>query len=501
MKDPQIDLNPNRLVQFLNKPAEDFTKNDIIKYVRENNIEMINFRYPAGDGRLKTLNFCINSLEHLDTLLSAGERVDGSSLFPYIDASSSDLYVIPRYKTAFLNPFTEIPTVDILCSYFDHKGDPLASAPENILKKAQQSLEENTGYTFYAMGELEYYVFYDKSDLFPSVSQKGYHEGTPFSKFEMLRTEAMRAIGQAGGKIKYGHSEVGNIDAEDRLMEQHEIEFLPVRAEDAADQLVVAKWMIRNIAYKYGVNISFAPKVVVGHAGSGLHIHTMLVKNGENVMSNGQGLSETARKVIAGYLDLAPSLTSFGNTIPLSYLRLVPHQEAPTNICWGDRNRSTLVRVPLGWQGVDDIANESNPQNTDALAKRKNPQTVEFRCPDGSANIYHLIAGLAVAARHGLEMDNALDLSKKLYVDVNIFSSDNKGIQESLPQLPASCWESADQLAGHREKYEKYGVFSPVAIDGICKKLKSYDDKDFSERFYGKGDEIKKMVEQYLHIM
>ena len=495
MKDPRIDLNPNKLVQYLDKPSEDFSKNDIIKFIRDNGIEMLNFRYPAGDGRLKTLNCVIHSLEQLDTLLSAGERVDGSSLFPYIDASSSDLYVIPRYKTAFVNPFTEIPTLDILCSYFDHKGDPLASAPENILKNAQRALEENTGYTFNAMGELEYYVFHDDKELFPTVAQKGYHESTPFSKYEVLRAEAMRAIAQAGGQIKYGHSEVGNIDAEDRLMEQHEIEFLPVRAEDAADQLVVAKWIIRNIAYRHGVNISFAPKVVVGHAGSGLHIHTMLVKNGENIMSNGAGLSEEARKVIAGYLDLAPSLTAFGNTIPLSYLRLVPHQEAPTNICWGDRNRSTLVRVPLGWRGVDDIANQANPANGDTLARRSNPQTVEFRGPDGSANIYHLIAGLAVGARHGLEMDNALEMAKKLYVDVNIFSNDHKEVREKLPQLPASCWESADQLQSHREQYEKYGVFSPVAIDGICRKLKGYDDKDFSERFYGKGDEIKKMVE------
>jgi glutamine synthetase len=142
-----IELNPNPLVQYLNKPAKDFTKADLIKYVEDHNIEMINFRYVAGDGRLKTLNFVINNRKHLDTILSQGERVDGSSLFKFIEAGSSDLYVVPRYRTAFLNPFNEIPTLDILCSYYNKDGDPLASAPENIIRKAHQVLKEKTGYT------------------------------------------------------------------------------------------------------------------------------------------------------------------------------------------------------------------------------------------------------------------------------------------------------------------------------------------------------------------
>ena len=123
-------LNPNPLVKFLQKPQQEFTKADIIRYVTENEIEMINLRYVGADGRLKTLNFIINSLEHLDSILTYGERVDGSSLFPYIEAGSSDLYVIPRYRTAFLNPFSDIPAVDILCSYYTKDGKPLESAPE-----------------------------------------------------------------------------------------------------------------------------------------------------------------------------------------------------------------------------------------------------------------------------------------------------------------------------------------------------------------------------------
>ncbi len=492
-------MNPNRIVQYLGKPREEFTKKDLIKFIEENKIEMVNFRYVGGDDRLKTLNFIITGRDQLDRLLSTGERVDGSSLLPYIDAASSDLYVIPRYKTAYVNPFSAIPTVDILCSYHTSEGARLSSSPENILRKAGETLKSKTGLILEAMGELEYYVFYDKQQLYPATTQKGYEESAPFSKWENLRCEAMQAIARAGGKIKYGHSEVGNIYGKDHEKEQHEIEFSPVPVEDAADQIIIAKWILRMIGYKYGVTISFAPKIMVGHAGSGLHIHTRLVKNGKNMMVKRNRLSDTAKKAIAGYLQLAPSLTAFGNTVPTSYLRLVPHQEAPTSICWGDRNRSVLVRVPLGWIGVENMIRDVNPRESGRIPQSIDKQTVEFRCPDGSASIYLLLAGLAVAARHGLEMKNALELADKLYVDVNIFSSEHKKIAEKLSSLPSSCWESAKCLLADRRIYEKDGIFSPGVIDGIAKKLEGYNDKDLSKKLYGKENEIKKLIDKYLH--
>ncbi len=499
MEDVCLVSNPNRIASFLNKPPSEFTKQDLITFIEANKIEMVNFRYVGGDGRLKTLNFIITGREHLDRILSAGERVDGSSLFPYIDAGSSDLDVIPRYKTAYVNPFAPIPTLYILCSYYTSECEPLPSAPENIVRKAHESLKRATGLSLEALGELEYYVLFEKQPLYPTQSQRGYHESPPFTKWENLRVEAMQAIAQAGGKIKYGHSEVGNIHGEDVEMEQAEIEMMPTSLEDAADQLVIAKWMLQMIGYKYGVTVTFAPKIMVGHAGSGMHIHLRLLKNGRNVMIQNNKLSDACRKAIAGCLRLARSLTAFGNTVPTSYLRLVPHQEAPTNICWGDRNRSVLVRVPLGWLRVKNMIRDANPQDKACETKYADAQTFEFRAGDGSANIHHLLAGLAVAVRHGFEMNDALELANKLYVDVNIFADEHKKIQEKLPQLPASCWESADCLLEDREIYEKDGVFSPVVIEGISRVLKAYDDKDLSERLYGKQEEIKKLVEKYLY--
>ena len=107
MTQEQLKFNPNPLVAFLEKPMAEFTKADILKVIEEFQIEMLNFRYMADDGKLHTLNFVIQSLAHADEVLTSGERVDGSSLFPYIEAGNSDLYVIPRFRTAFLDPFSE----------------------------------------------------------------------------------------------------------------------------------------------------------------------------------------------------------------------------------------------------------------------------------------------------------------------------------------------------------------------------------------------------------
>ncbi|MCY6360082.1 glutamine synthetase, partial [Bacteroides thetaiotaomicron] len=129
-------MNPNCLVAALEKPAAEFTKADIISFIQKNNIRMVNFMYPAADGRLKTLNFVINNAAYLDAILTCGERVDGSSLFPFIEAGSSDLYVVPRFRTAFVDPFAEIPTLSMLCSFFNKDGEPLESSPEHTLHKA-----------------------------------------------------------------------------------------------------------------------------------------------------------------------------------------------------------------------------------------------------------------------------------------------------------------------------------------------------------------------------
>ena len=499
MIDNEILLNPNELVQFLKKPASRFTRADIIMFVEAKGIEMVNFRYVAEDGKLKTLNFVLSDRQHLEKILSEGERVDGSSLFSFVGAGSSDLYVIPRYRTAFVNPFTERPTLDILCSFYNNEGKPLESAPEYILKKAYNRFVDKYGLEIKALGELEYYVKSLEEDLYPMVDQKGYHQTMPFAKFEDLRIQALELCARAGCRIKYGHSEVGSFTKDGESYEQHEIEFLPTNLHFAVEQMVIAKWILRMLGYEYGVEISFAPKITVGKAGNGLHIHMLLEKDGRNIMLEDGKISNTARRMIAGILDLSCSLTAFGNTIPTSYLRLVPHQEAPTNICWGDRNRSVLVRVPLGWSGTGNMIKDANPQETSDSETTGIRQTVEFRAPDGSADLYLLMAGLVIAIQHGLEMEDGLEYANNLYVSGNLFTRENSEFREKLKSLPASCYESAENLNSQRSWYEKDNVFPAGLIDSIIKRLKSYDDKDLSERLYGKKEQLAELVKKYLH--
>lgn len=492
-------MNPNRFEVYLDKPSKEFTKDDIIKCVKGYDIEMINFMYPAEDGRLKTLNFVINDEEYLDNILTCGERVDGSSLFSFIEAGSSDLYVLPRFRTAFMDPFAEIPTLTMLCSYFNKDGELLESAPDNTLRKACKAFKDVTGMEFQAMGELEYYVIAPDSGMYPARDQKGYHESAPYAKFNEFRTKCMSYIAKTGGKIKYGHSEVGNFTLEDFVYEQNEIEFLPVNAEDAADQLMIAKWIIRNLAAEYGYDVTFAPKITAGKAGSGLHVHMRIMKDGKNQMLENGILSATARKAIAGMMELAPSITAFGNTNPTSYFRLVPHQEAPTNICWGDRNRSVLVRVPLGWAAKSDMCRIANPLEAESDYDTSQKQTVEMRSPDGSADLYQLIAGLAVACRHGFELENALEIAEKTYVNVNIHQKENEDKLKDLAQLPDSCAASADCLERQRGIFEKYNVFSPAMIDGIIRKLRSYNDSTLRQEIGDDKEEMIKLVYRYFH--
>ncbi|MDE6448453.1 MAG: glutamine synthetase, partial [Muribaculaceae bacterium] len=187
-------LHRNPVVKWLEKDPSTFTREDIINYIVNNGITMVNFMYPAADGRLKTLNFEINDIDYLETILTMGERVDGSSLFRHIEAGNSDLYVIPRYSTAFEDPFSTEPALNMLCTFFDKNGNVLDSVPNATLDKACREFTQATGLEFHAMGELEYYVIGDAEEHFPATDQRNYHESEPFAKFNDFRVQCMDAI-------------------------------------------------------------------------------------------------------------------------------------------------------------------------------------------------------------------------------------------------------------------------------------------------------------------
>lgn len=501
MNNNQLIFNANSVIDQLQLAPEEIKREDIVRFVRKNNIRRVNFMYPGGDGRVKTLNFVLSDLDYLQTILTCGERVDGSSLFSFIEAASSDLYVLPRFSTAFVDPFSEEPTLCMLCSFFNKNGQPLESSPEHTLHKAVETFKATTGMEFEAMGELEYYVIRKADDNYKARDQHGYHESAPYAKMGEFRQKCMDYIAKAGGHIKYGHSEVGNFELEGLLYEQNEIEFLPMPATRAADELLIAKWVIRNLAWREGLDVTFAPKITTGKAGSGLHIHMRLMKDGRNMLLTRGKLNGNARKAIAGCMDLAPSLTAFGNKIPTSYFRLVPHQEAPTNICWGMSNRSALVRVPLGWTSGVDMGHIANPLEQEVPYEERGSmkQTFEIRSGDGSADVYQYIAALCVACRHGFEMDNALDEAERTFVDGDINDPAHAERLAQLDHLPDSCDASAECLLRQRAVYEANHIFSPHMINGIVKELKSYNDRTMRHDIANDRHEIGILVKRFFH--
>ncbi len=479
----------NPLSLLLDKPREDFTREDMIKVIEEKQIERITFHYTAIDGKLKELKLPLATRQQAYRILTDGERVDGSSIFTgMVDVSLSDLYVVPVYKTAFLNPFDK-GSLDFVCRYLTNTGELAPFALDSILINANKSFKKNTGFELRAMGELEFFLLSEQGpQMFGTAKQRGYHSAAPFAKTGQIVNEMVHYITQMSGAVKYAHSEVGYVNSvrsnHEEIMgkraEQLEIEFLPTPVEETGDHLVLARWLIRNIAYKHNCVATFAPKLEEGIAGNGYHIHVELCKDGQNVMNDEKGhLTEDARRMIGGMCSYADSLTAFGNMMASAYLRLVPHQEAPTRICWSDQNRSAMIRVPLGWSKSDNLAQILNPHQMEPYTEKESRQTVELRSPDGSAITHLLLAGIVMAAEHGLTNDDSLKLAEELYVTGNIFEDEE--ILKRLKALPTSCVESARILKAKRNLYERDQIFPQSIIDYVCKYLHAENDENMNQ--------------------
>lgn len=495
----------NPLCEFLEKKSSDFARDDFLRVIENNQIERLTFHYTALDGRLKELKIPVISRNQAELILTEGERVDGSSLFKGIlEAGVSDLYVVPEYKTAFLNPFDE-RSLDFICRFLDRNGERAPFALDNILKKAHSHFLNNTGLDLFALGELEFYLFYDReTNIFPMKKQLGYHEAAPFRKSGEILDEMVRHISRITGVVKYSHSEVGFIDNvqsdQDEIRgknaEQLEIEFLPRPAEEMADYLVIAKWIIRNVAFRHGCVATFAPKIELGIAGSGLHFHLQVRKDGKNIMSDPkEGLSQSALRFIGGLCRYAQSLTAFGNTVASSYFRLIPHYEAPTRIFWSDLNRNALIRVPLAWRAAHNLAGRINPTSPPHNDDQENRQTVEFRSPDGSALVHLFLAGIVMATDWAFADDESLDLADKFYCKVE--ETNEKSSLERYPVLPSSCGESAKILISNRDDFERDGIFPSNVIDHIVTML---NEENIEVHSLSGSVDMRKIMHKYLHI-
>jgi glutamine synthetase len=223
------------------------------------------------------------------------------------------------------------------------------------------------------------------------------------------------------------------------------------------------------VSAAHGLEATFAPSVSSGGAGNGLHLHSRLVRNGASTIVRRDGLNDTGRRLVAGYLSAARALTAFGNTVPTSYLRFTEGDESPEGICWGEKDRTGLVRVPLAWIGdvLPGMVAHANPGSAEPVPEPAvHPQTVEFRLGDGSADVHLLLAGMALAARRGLTDDGSLELAERL----------STAEHDDFEQLPTSCAESADALEAERALFEADGVFPAELLDAVIAGLRDAED-------------------------
>jgi glutamine synthetase len=448
------------LERQLGKSRQEWSADDLVDLFRQRELRILSLMHVGGDGWLKTLDFVPRSVGHLRDVVQGGERADGSQLFARagILPLASDIVLRPRIQSAFLDPFSELPTLVLLCGHQGRDGRPLPQSPDTILQRAQERLRDETGAELWALGEVEYFLGKrsDEHDIY-GAAERGYHAVAPFVFGQKIRRRAMALLADLGVPVKYGHSEAGYIkavQAEGMIWEQHEIELSLQPLPAAADSVLLTQWVLRSLAHEHGMQCSTDPMMQKGHAGNGLHFHLSPVVDGKHqpVRLPDGALAGHARGLIAGLVRVGAALMAFGNRVDGSFARLVQGKEAPKTIVWGDYDRSALIRLPV-------VATTED-------GRPVSPPTVEFRLPDGSALPHLLLAGAAQAMVEGLEVPDLDDLLERT-------AAKNAGAgADAGHRVPWNAIEVADELLRQRAVLEAGEVFPEVLVDRAVERLR-----------------------------
>ncbi len=447
------------LERSLERPRSEWKVEDLAQLFRRGQARGLSLMHVGGDGWLKRLDFMPRDEGLLRRICEAGERADGSSLFPGsgIPTGASDIVLRPRIESGFLDPFSVVPTLILMCSHAGPDGDPLPQSPDTIVRRAMIRLQEQTGVDLLALGEVEYFLGKrrDESDIY-GADDRGYHSVSPFVFGEPLRRRALQLLVDLGLNVKYGHSEVGYIEAREPdgvIWEQHEIELGLDTLPRAAEAILLTQWVLRNLAHQNGMRCSTDPIMAEGHAGNGLHFHLAPARDGEliPVREPAGSLSDPARWMIGGLVQLGAALMAFGNRAQGSLTRLTQAKEAPNRITWGEYDRSALIRLPA--------------QARDKSGASVSPETVEFRLPDGSAFPHLLLAGAALATIRGARTDGLDDL-----LEATSAATVKEGGGRAA-SVPWSFREVAMAVAEHRGTFEADGVFPAPLLDRLVTDL------------------------------
>ena len=353
--------------------------------------------------------------DELEDSLDNGKGFDGSSIEGFTRIYESDMIAMPDSSTFKVLPWNDGGEEALLfCDVLEPDGTPYAGDPRSTLKRVL-GLVEKRGWTFNIGPELEYFYFTNDENPRP-LDSAGYFDLTPPDLGEALRKKTIIALDSLGIHVECSHHEVAP--------SQHEIDLKYCDALTAADNVMLSKLVIKEIALQAGVHATFMPKPIYGENGSGMHLHQSLVADGRNVFYNPDDeshLSDTAKSYAEGLLQHAREITLLTDQWVNSYKRLVPGYEAPVYISWARMNRSTLIRVPRYRPGHE-------------MSTR-----IELRCPDPACNPYLVFAVMLAAGLKGIDEK----LTLRDHVEENIFAMTAEQREErGIKVLPGNLSEA-----------------------------------------------------------
>jgi len=404
------------------------TRKRILDLCKKNDIKFVQLWFTDILGQLKSLTL---TSEKLPSALEEGASFDGSSVEGFARIYESDLMALPDPSTFQILPWTNkgVRVARMICDVVDTHLQPYEGDPRYVLKRTLEVLKKR-GFVPYVGPEIEYFYFAD-SVTPRALDAGGYFDLTPLDVGTELREKTVLALEAMGIPVHTCHHEVAT--------SQHEIDLKFDNALKIADAVITARLVIKEIARQHGVYATFMPKPIREQNGSGMHLHQSLFRNNRNAFYDRKDplrLSRIAKHYIAGLLKHAPEIAAVTNQWVNSYKRLVPGFEAPAYICWGSKNRSALVRVPL-----------DKPD-------KQVPRRVEFRSPDPACNPYLAFAVMLRAGLKGIE--EGYDLVDPVELDVYLLNEEERR-KMGIACLPDSLYAAIELTAKSKLVREAFG--------------------------------------------
>ena len=483
--DPNVDRNAS---VARNMKEESFMSvQNVFHLIKEKQIEWVDFRFADLAG--KAHHVSVPAKEINEQTFVNGVAFDGSSIHGFRGIEESDMVMLPDPETAYVDPFTARPTLIVMCNIYTPDGERYDRDPRSIAQKAEEYLQSTgIGTTAYFAPESEFFIFddvrfesgmntsfyaVDSAEAFWNTARKeeggnlgfkvpikgGYVPVAPTDTQQDIRSEMCRLMMEAGMRIERHHHEVATAG-------QGEINFRFDTLTRTADNLMKYKYIVHNVARKFGKVATFMPKPLFGDNGSGMHVHQSIF-NGDTPLFYEKGayanLSDIAMCYIGGILYHAPALIAITNPSTNSFKRLVPGYEAPVNLVFSKGNRSAAVRIPVA-------------------AVTPKGCRIEFRTPDSTSNPYLAFAAMLMAGLDGIK--KKLDARALGYgpIDRNIYEL-SEAEKKEIRSVPSSLDEALDALEADNEFLLEGGVFTKEFIENYVE-LKRAEAKAVSIRVH-----------------